>query len=515
MKKLLGFLLVLAGMISVISCKKDSDPNSGIISLLSFGPTGAMPGDTLRFFGTRLDQVTEIQFAGTGAAVISSAFISQKAEMILLKVPVQAEQGYVTLKTSGGDIVSKTRFNLKVLPVITTMTMQARPGENLTISGQYLNWVSSVTFADSKQVDTFVSRTISQLVVKVPMDAQSGLLVLSYGGTMPEKMQTKDTLKVALPQATAMTPNPAKHADNITITGTNLDLVMKVSFAGVPTAVTSFVSKAATQLVVKVPAGAQKGKLVFEAASGVQTTTAADLDVLLPVLTAMAPNPVDPGGQLTLTGTNLDLVSSVTFSNAPAVTSFVSRSATRIVVGVPMGVLKGKISLGVLNSTIIIQSNNILDVTGSAPDPTISFPIYKDAITSNWSGWIGGGWGGTSNRDNASPVREGAKSIRIDYVGGFGSPLQLGGANINVAAYTTFKISVFGAPGSADKKINIGINGSDSPYMITVIEGKWTDYEIPLGTLSLSAANTLKELWVKEASGTGGFSVFVDAIGLN
>jgi hypothetical protein len=515
MKKLLGFLLLVAGIVSVTSCKKDSDPNAGIISLLSFGPTGAMPGDTLRFFGTRLDQVSEIQFTGTGASVASSAFISQKPDLILLKVPLQTEQGFVTLKTSGGDIVSKTRFNLKVLPVITTMTMQARPGENLTISGQYLNWVSSVTFANSKQVDTFVSRTISQLVVKVPMDAQSGPLVLSYGGTMPEKLQTKDTLKVALPQATAMSPNPAKHADNITITGTNLDLVMKLTFAGVPTAVTSFVSKSATQLVVKVPAGAQKGRLIFEAASGVQTTTTADLDILIPVLTAMTPNPVDPGGRLTLAGTNLDLVSSVIFSNAPAVTSFISQSASQIVVMVPMGVLKGKITLGVLNSTVIVQSSDILDITGSAPDPTISLPIYKDAVTSNWNGWIGGGWGGTSDRDNASPVREGAKSIKIDYVGGFGSPLQLGGATVNVTGYTTFKISVFGAPGSADKKINIGINGADSPYTITVVEGKWTDYEIPLSTLSLSAANPLKELWVKEASGTGGFSVFVDAIGLN
>lgn len=512
MKKLLAFLLI---SVAIFSCEKNNDPDSGMVTLLNFGPTGAMPGDTLRFFGNRLDEVTEIQFTGTGATVPAANFIQRQSDLILLKVPIQTEQGFVTLKTPAGDIVSKTRFNLQILPTIATITTQARPGENITIAGQYLNWVSSVTFANAKQVDTFVSRTLTQLVVKVPADAQTGPLILSYGGTKAEKMQTKDTVKVALPQATGMTPNPAKHADNLTIAGTNLDLVMKVMFPGVTAPVTTFVSKTATQLVVKIPGAATKGKLTLEAASGVPSMTSADLDILIPVLTAMSPNPVDPGGRLTITGSNLNLVSSVTFSNAPAVTSFVSQTAGQMVVAVPMGVLKGKITLGVLNSTVVIQSNDVLDVTGSAPDPTISFPIYKDAVTANWNGWIGGGWGGTANRDNIAPVREGAKSVKIDYVGGFGSPLQLGGANINVAGFTTFKLSVFGAPGSADKKINIGINGSDSPYTITVVEGKWTDYEIPLSTLSLSATNSLKEIWIKEASGTGGFTVYVDALGLN
>ena len=393
------------------------------------------------------------------------------------------------------------------------MTLQARPGENITLTGEFMNWVRRVTFEKDKVVTTFVSQALDKLVLTVPADAQTGPLVIFYSGTDSMSVQTKDTLKVALPVATALSPNPVKHAENVTITGTNLDLVKQVMFTGVTAPVTSFVTQTATQLVVKVPGAAQSGKLTFVAASGVQTVSTMNLDVLLPTITDMTPNPVDPGADLTIKGTNLSLVTSVTFQNAPAVTSFVSKTDVQIVVKVPMGVLRGNVALAVLNSSLIVRSSTILDITGAVPPPTLALPIYNDAVTSNWNGWIGGGWGGSSDRNNVAPVREGTKSIKIDYVGGYGSPLQLGGATINLATYKTFHLSVYGAPGSNGKRITIGINGVNGKYIITVEEGKWTDYAIPLSTLT--SETVLKEIWVQEFSGTGGFTVYVDAMGLN
>jgi hypothetical protein len=347
----------------------------------------------------------------------------------------------------------------------------------------------------------------------VPRDAQTGPLVINYSGTAPIRVYTTDTLKVTLPLITGVAPNPVKHADNVTITGTNLDLAKQVIFTGTSGPVTTFVSQSATQIVVKVPEGAKAGKISLAAASGVRTTSAADLAVILPSVTTMAPNPVFPGTNLTITGTNLDLVSSITFQNAAAVTSFVSQTATQIVLQVPNGVLAGKLDLRVKNSTVVVQSTDVLDISGNAPPPTIALPIYSDAVTPNWNGWIGGGWGGTSDRDNATPIREGTKSIKINYVGGYGSPFQIGGASIALANYTTLKLSVWGAPGSAGKTITVAVNGVNGKYNITVVEGKWTDYAIPLSTLTSAA--TLSEIWIQEYSGTGGFSVYVDALGLN
>jgi hypothetical protein len=213
-----------------------------------------------------------------------------------------------------------------------------------------------------------------------------------------------------------------------------------------------------------------------------------------------------------VTGTNLDLVTSITFENAPAVTSFVSQSATQIVVTVPMGVLRGRLKLGMLNSTIVVQSNDILEINGSVPPPIIAFPIYNDALTSNWNGWLGGGWGGTKDLNNTSPVRNGSKSIAVNYVGGWGSPFQIGGASISLTPYTTFKLSIYGGPGSGGKTIKIVFNGSNG-YTLNVIAGTWTDYAIPIS--ALTGGTTLNEIWIQEFNGVGGYTIYVDEIGLN
>lgn len=338
-------------------------------------------------------------------------------------------------------------------------------------------------------------------------------MILFYSGTDSSSLQTTDTLKVKLPVATGLSPNPVLHQANLTITGTDLDLAKQILFTGVAAPVTTFVSQSATQLVVKIPAATRKGKITLTALSGVSTQSTVDLDLVLPGITTMTPNPISPGTNLTITGANLNLVTSITFENAAAVTSFVSQSATQIVVASPMGIARGQITLGVLNSTVTVRSTDILEIIGAAPPPVIAFPIYNDALTANWNGWLGGGWGGTKDLANSSPVREGTKSVKIDYVGGWGSPFQIGGANISLASYTTFKISVYGAAGTGTKTVRVVFNGAGG-FNINVIEGVWTDYAISLS--SLTAGTTLSEIWIQEYNNSGGgYTIYVDAIGLN
>lgn len=506
-------MIVLAGAwLAFFSCKKNQDTaTSSATELLSFGPTGAKPGDTIRFFGNNLDRVTEIDF--TNSSVMQKDFISQTPREIHVVVPAETEKGIVTLKTPAGEITSKTQFNISVKTTVTSITGVARPGENVTIKGDFLNWVNSVTFNNSKIVTSFVSQDKNQLVVKVPEDAQTGTLVLSYGGTDSSLVETADTLHVTLPMVTSISPNPVTHASNITVTGTDLDLVKKILFAGVADPVTDFVSQSATSLVVKVPGSAIKGSITLVAASGVNTTSTQQLDLIMPAITAMAPNPADAEKNLTITGTNLDLVTSIAFQNADPVATFVSQSASQIVVKVPKGVTEGKITLGVANSSLTVQSGDILKITGAVPPPVISFPLYTDAVTANWNGWVGDGWGGTKDYSNSSPVREGDHSIKINYSGGWGSPLQLGAGNIDITNYTSFKISIYGGPGTNGLKVNLGINGNDS-YTITLVEGKWTDYSIPLSSLGISN-HKITDIILKEYNGTGGFTIYVDDIGLN
>ncbi|HEU4903397.1 MAG TPA: IPT/TIG domain-containing protein, partial [Flavisolibacter sp.] len=477
----------------------------------------ARPGDTLRFIGQNLDKVTSIQFSGTNAVVEQAAFKQQASDLILVTVPATAEKGYVTLKTPAGDIVTKTILNLnvKTAATIASVTKQARPGENITLSGNYLNWVTRITFGKNKVVTTFVSQSQNQLVVKVPDDAQTAPLLVSFSGTDTIDVQTADTLKVALPVAASFAPNPVKHADNVTITGTDLDLAKKVYFNGVTAAVTTFVSQSATQVVVKVPGAATKGKVKLEAASGVQTTSASDLDIAMPAITELAPNPVDIDANLTITGTNLDLVSGIAFTGVTAtVTSFVSQTPTQLVVKVPAGAVLGKLTFSIANSTLTVKSPTDLQIVGSTVAPIV---VYDNALNTGWQMW--GGWGLTTKElENTEHPNSGTKAIKITYSDAYGG-FQLHPNStfpFPPAGYSKLKLSVYGGDNAtATSRIAIYMKDATDPTdaqtkILTLVPGTYTTYEIPLTAFSNNPAK-VNEFVIKNY-GTANITIYVDDI---
>jgi hypothetical protein len=588
---------LLIGMI--VSCnKKDSLPNDGKAALYSFGPTGAKHGDTLRFIGVNLDKVSAIKFTGVNALVDKANFKTHASDLIKLIVPTAAEKGYVILRLSTGDsIVTKTQLNLNVLSTIASITSQARPGENITIAGAYLNWIDRITFAKDKLVTNFVSKTQNQIVVKIPDDAQTGPLLLHYGGTDSADFESVDTLKVTLPQVTGMNPNAVKPGSNLTITGTDLDLAKKiiisgvsapittfvsqsatqivvvipatakkgkltlealsgvqttsandldivlpastsispnpinlganltitgtdldltkkVIFSGVASPVTSFVSQSATQLVVRVPAGARDGKVKLEAESGVQTTSGSDLDIMLPSITSLSPSPIDPGQDVTITGTGLNNVTSVIFLNSSPVTNFVSQSATQIVVTVPFGSLKGKVAVGVSNPADTIQSTTVLEITGLPPLADFGLPIYTDANQNGFQDWS---YTATHDFNNTENVRQGAKAIKAIYSDGTAHDNPYQGitfhndAGVSTSGYTKIEFSVFGTAGTGGKKINVVVNGAyGSPQQVTIVQGEWTTFSVNLSSFGSPA--TLKEIVLQAAGWTG--TLYIDHVGL-
>ncbi len=259
-------ILMLVGL--MVACNEDEVAKTSEVQLLSFGPTGAKPGEQISFIGTNLNKVTAISL--TGATVEAASFISQTDELIVLKVPLETGKGLVTLKTPAGDIVSKTILSFEVLVKIDPIPTEAKPGENIKITGDYLQWIEGVTFAKDTTVIKFVSQSIHELVVKVPFGAQTGTLVFIAGGTEPISIESETELKVKLPVLKTIAPIPAVKGKNITITGVDLDLTMGILFKGFAAPVTNFVSKTPTEIVVKVPEKANKGKIALVAYSGIQ-----------------------------------------------------------------------------------------------------------------------------------------------------------------------------------------------------------------------------------------------------
>ncbi|GLU51166.1 hypothetical protein Dfri01_06270 [Dyadobacter frigoris] len=251
----------------LIACKENEVATTDDVQLLSFGPSGVKPGDQISFIGTNLDKVTAIELKN--ASVPSSAFVKQSSELIILVVPNETSEGIVTLKTANGDIVSKTILSFEVAVKIESVPQSARPGENITIKGQYLNWVKQVRFAKDTAIIKFVSQSLNELVVTVPFGAQTGPLIFSTSGTEPLSIETEKDLIIALPSLKSIAPNPAEREKELTITGNDLDLVQGVLLKGLTSPVTEFVSKTAAQLVLKIPKTANKGKITLVAYSGI------------------------------------------------------------------------------------------------------------------------------------------------------------------------------------------------------------------------------------------------------
>ena len=60
--------------------------------------------------------------------------------------------------------------------------------------------------------------------------------------------------------------------------------------------------------------------------------------------------------------------------------------------------------------------------------------------------------------------------------------------------------------------MQVVLNGGGG-QSITIVEGKWTDYSFPIS--SLISGSTITDMWLQETTGAGGFTVYVDDIGLN
>lgn len=323
-------------------CKKEDEPSDEIV-LNSFGPSPALRGGDLRFIGANLDKVTAIVLADN---VEVNTFKSKSAEQIVITVPDATVDGKVTLKTPQGDITTKTPLTISEPIALTSFSpAKARPGEKITLEGTYLNLIKEVIFANKKSVAStaFVSQSQTKIEVNVPADAQTGIIVISNGLADPILVESATTLDVTLPAVSAIAPTPVKAGSTLTIEGTDLDLTKEITFGG-GSKVTAFASQTATKIEVAVPADAKDGPLRLAVASLVEVTTTQAVEMKVPTIASISPNPAKNGGDITVTGTDLDLVTGATFGGGKNGT-LQGGSATQISIKVPDDATAGTVSL--------------------------------------------------------------------------------------------------------------------------------------------------------------------------
>src|SRR5690606_36033572 len=126
------------------------------------------------------------------------------------------------------------------------------------------------------------------------------------------------------------------------------------------------------------------------------------LTIILPVGTSVTPTPAVPGeDEITIIGTDLDLVEAIILSGAGSITNFISQSPTQIVLAVPANA-----TLGPINYVTVHGYPGGLGVVFMVPaegPPPLIVALYEDAIT-NIVG-EGGGWNSTSDFANTENPR--------------------------------------------------------------------------------------------------------------
>lgn len=316
-KRAIMLLCILISGIVITACNNDDDGIGNITQLNSFGPSPALRGGDLRFIGVNLDKVTTIILPGN---VEVTSFKEKTSSLIVIEVPEETVEGKVILKTSNGDIETKTILGIsEPITIESIEPIVVRPGDVITIKGTYLNLIDKVAFSDNKVVADFESQSKSEIKVKVPHDAQTGNLILitpvEDEGEIPIEVESEEELEVILPKATALSPKKIRPNEDLIINGTNLDLAIALVFpGGTRIDKEDFTLTEDGEILVKVPQNSQDGAVSLIAPSTVETPSSEELEMIVPTLTSLTPNPVKRGEEITVKGANLDLVTSVKFN---------------------------------------------------------------------------------------------------------------------------------------------------------------------------------------------------------
>lgn len=385
-KVLLLSCLVAVGFSACDNDDYDTQQYKGGVSLNVFGPSPVMRGGTLRFLGSNLDQVTQVIIPGVSPITDIDVRQAGVPSEILVQVPVDGpEVGYVTLVTANGtEITTQTQLTYEEPIVFEGFSpASVMPGEVLTITGDYLNLMHEVIFAEDVAVpeDDFITHTRYEITLVVPDAAQTGQIILSDGvEDLPNWIYSEAELEVGMPTVESMiTETRYKAGETVTITGTYLNLAAYVRFAAAaeepydfPAAdlaeegAASFsVNEEGTQITFALPAEAPSGAVELVLRSGLTVPVMEELETVKPTGLSVTQTAVKNGTDLTVTGTDMDLVVSATFPNVEEAVPLKEVTAGRVVVTVPD----------------MAQSGDLLLNLASGESVTVAYQTLKPTIT--------------------------------------------------------------------------------------------------------------------------------------
>ncbi len=398
MKKILYMLLAVFVSVGFTACGDDDlDTNqytSGI-SLNAYGPNPVTRGGTLRFVGSNLDQISYISIPGVEAITNYEVKRSGVPSEIWVTVPKEgSEPGYVTLTANDGTVLTTDQevTYTEGIEFESFSPASVMPGDVLTIAGEYLYLVQMIEFADGVYVgaEDFLSQSRHEITVTVPSDAQTGRVVLYTVNLIGvddtssldyEAFQSEDALEVGTATISSLTSPrgtaealgtiTAKAGETITINGSYLSLISSIKFGdedsdlGVYETSDFTVDDAGTQITLTLPAEAVEGDINLVSTSGVEVP-AGVLVTVAPSGLSAAPAPVKNGAALTISGSDLDLVTAVYLPGVDDAVEATVSSSSIVIASVPELAQEGDITLQMANGKTISVAYTLVQPTVTA-----------------------------------------------------------------------------------------------------------------------------------------------------
>ena len=369
-------LFLLAG-ITLTACddgdELSTDQYGNEITLNSFGPCPVLRGGVLKFLGSNLDQVTEVDLPGADPITAIDIKASGKHSEIWINVPKEkCEPGIVILKTAkGGEIKTITPITYEENVELTTVyvgqegNLSGKVGDLVTFKGDYLNLMHEVIFADDVRVPEteFVAHDRYTITVAIPKEAKTGRPMLSDANPEGENLlYAENAITIALPSAAGITPAKIKAGETATVTGTSLQLIENVELGGGVVVENEGIKTSADgkSLYFIIPGTATDGEVNLITFSGVKIPAGA-IETVVPTELSAAPAPVKNGADITITGKDLDLVESIAFPNAGG--ELKAAEASKIVATVPEKAQEGDITLSLANGKQVTVAYSLVKPT--------------------------------------------------------------------------------------------------------------------------------------------------------
>jgi len=184
----------------------------------------------------------------------------------------------------------------------------------------------------------------TEIATLVPAGASSGpITVVTPNGSLV----SSESFTARSPIIAAFQPTSARAGDTLQIAGLNLGEVTTVRINGKETPATAVSD---TQVKAVIPANAQSGKVTVVNAETNATSTE-DLLITSPAITGVDPPSGVAGTQVTLSGSELDGLTSVQFNGVAGTVVSASADGTSAVVTAPTNVTAGKITVTTANGS--------------------------------------------------------------------------------------------------------------------------------------------------------------------